>query len=133
MLYEVSLKRKYTINGETKEIKEQYLINDELFASVEQKAMALYANDCDVFAIKRSRAIEVINERKDDEHIYLAEMIRYMLDENTGVEKKTEYQVFLHSNSINEANEVMQQYVRQSMTDEEVKAIKKTKFIEVLI
>lgn len=133
MLYEVSLKR-VEINevGIPKEVKEQFLINDDLFASVEQKAMAMYNNDCDVFAIKRSKAQEVIDRRENDEQsIYDAVIVRSDMDEN-GVVKNTEYQVFFHAESLKEATDKILNYTKQSLADEEVKQVKKTKFIDLI-
>lgn len=133
MLYEVSLKR-VEVNevGLPKEVKEQYLINDYLFASVEQKAMAMYNNDCDVFAIKRSKAQEVIDRRENDEQsIYDAVIVRSDMDDN-GVVKNTEYQVYFHAESLKEATDKILNYTKQSLVDEEVKQVKKTKFIDLI-
>lgn len=133
MLYEVSLKR-VEVNevGLPKEVKEQYLTNDDLFASVEQKAMAMYNNDCDVFAIKRSKAQEVIDRRENDEQsIYDAVIVRSDMDDN-GVIKNTEYQVYFHAESLKEATDKILNYTKQSLVDEEVKQVKKTKFIDLI-
>ena len=133
MLYEVSLKR-VEVNevGLPKEVKEQYLINDDLFASVEQKAMAMYNNDCDVFAIKRSKAQEVIDRRENDEQsIYDAVIVRSDMDDN-GVIKNTKYQVYFHAESLKEATDKILNYTKQSLLDEEVKQVKKTKFIDLI-
>lgn len=137
MIYEVTIERLGTnAQGVTKKVKEQFLVNETLFSSAEFKVLEYqgqYSEGCEVVAMKRSRAVEMINKREDeDAYIYEATIIRSTLDENTGVEKNTEYCVFLHAVSVQDATEKMTSYIGTSMFDEELKSVKKTKFIELI-
>lgn len=133
MLYELSLKVSI-VNavGEEKEIKERYITDDLLFASVEQKGFKLYDNECDVFAIKRSKVTEILNQRQyEDEFIYSATLAQIIIDENTGKEKEQEYQVLFFAKNLKNATDYILEYVKQGY-DMEVKSVKKTSIKEVI-
>ena len=127
MLYELTLKVSI-VNavGEEKEIKERYITDDLLFASVEQKGFKLYDNECDVFAIKRSKVTEILNQRQyEDEFIYSATLAQIIIDENTGKEKETEEHVLFFAKNLKNATDYILEYVKQGY-DMEVKSVKKT-------
>lgn len=133
MFYELSLKVSI-VNavGEEKEIKERYITDDLLFASVEQKGLKLYDNECDVFAIKRSKVTEILNQRQyEDEFIYSATLAQIIIDENTGKEKEQEYQVLFFAKNLKNATDYILEYVKQGY-DMEVKSVKKTNIKEVI-
>lgn len=132
MFYELSLKVSI-VNavGEEKEIKERYITDDLLFASVEQKGLKLYDNECDVFAIKRSKVTEILNPRQyEDEFIYSATLAQIIIDENTGKEKETEEHVLFFAKNLKSATDYVLQYAKPY--DMEVKSIKKTNIKEVI-
>lgn len=132
MFYELSLKVSI-VNavGEEKEIKERYITDDLLFASVEQKGFKLYDNECDVFAIKRSKVTEILNQRQyEDEFIYSATLAQIIIDENTGKEKETEEHVLFFAKNLKSATDYVLQYAKPY--DMEVKSIKKTNIKEVI-
>lgn len=132
MFYELSLKVSI-VNavGEEKEIKERYITDDLLFASVEQKGLKLYDNECDVFAIKRSKVTEILNQRQyEDEFIYSATLAQIIIDENTGKEKETEEHVLFFAKNLKSATDYVLQYAKPY--DMEVKSIKKTNIKEVI-
>ena len=132
MFYELSLKVSI-VNafGEEKEIKERYITDDLLFASVEQKGFKLYDNECDVFAIKRSKVTVILNQRQyEDEFIYSATLAQTIIDENTGKEKETEEHVLFFAKNLKSATDYVLQYAKPY--DMEVKSIKKTNIKEVI-
>ena len=133
MFYELSLKVSI-VNavGEEKEIKERYITDDLLFSSVEQKGLKLYDNECDVFAIKRSKVTEILNQRQyEDEFIYSATLAQTIIDENTGKEKETEEHVLFFAKNLKNATDYILEYVKQGY-DMEVKSVKKTSIKEVI-
>lgn len=132
MLYELTLKVSI-VNavGEEKEIKERYITDDLLFASVEQKGLKLYDNECDVFAIKRSKVTEILNQRQyEDEFIYSATLAQIIIDENTGKEKETEEHVLFFAKNLKSATDYVLQHAKPY--NMEVKSIKKTNIKEVI-
>lgn len=132
MFYELSLKVSI-VNavGEEKEIKERYITDDLLFSSVEQKGLKLYDNECDVFAIKRSKVTEILNQRQyENEFIYSATLAQIIIDENTGKEKETEEHVLFFAKNLKSATDYVLQYAKPY--DMEVKSIKKTNIKEVI-
>ena len=134
MIYET----KISYENEGKVVKEQYIIeNAELFGEVEAKLYEEFGNmpNFGVVSIKTNIKIrEIINEKPfdDDEcKIFYATIVDFFTDDN-GKTKEIPYIVIAFAHDMTEAKAAIDQYMRQGLEDMELKAIKKTKFINVL-
>lgn len=131
MNYELSIRVK-TLNdrGEEKEIVERYITDKELFAEVERAGLELYNGDCDVFAIKRSKITEIINEKEDDKPFFKA-IVCYVFINDDGVEKETDYHILCCAKDVKNATEKVMEYMKQGY-NMELKSISRTKILDVL-
>lgn len=134
MIYET----KISYENEGKVVKEQYIIeNAELFGEVEAKLYEEFGNmpNFGVVSIKTNIKIrEIINEKPfdDDEcKIFYATIVDFFTDDN-GKTKEIPYIVIAFAHDMTEAKAAIDQYMRQGLEDMELKAIKKTNFIDVL-
>ena len=129
---------KISYENEGKVVKEQYIIeNAELFGEVEAKLYEEFGNFANfgVVSIKTNNKIrEVINEKPfdDDEcKIFYATIVDFFTDDN-GKTKEIPYIVIAFAHDMTEAKAAIDQYMRQGLENMELKAIKETKFINVL-
>jgi hypothetical protein len=119
-------------NSKEKEVKEQYIIDKELFAEVELSALSLINNKGDVTDIFRSPIKEIVNTRqKDTDDIYKAKIISTFTDDN-GVEKKNNYFVLCFASGIEAANNTFKNYMLQGMDDMVLDSISKTKILDLI-
>ena len=135
MIYEA----KISYENEGKVVKEQYIIeNAELFGEVEAKLYEEFGNftNFGVVSIKTNNKIrEIINEKPfdDDEcKIFYATICDFFMDDNDKV-KEIPYVVVAFAHDMTEAKAAVDQYMRQGLEDMELKAIKETKFVDILI
>ena len=119
-------------------VKEQYIIeNAELFGEVESKLYEEFGNfpNFSVLSIKTNNKIrEVINEKPDGDDeckIFYATICDFFTDDN-GKVKEIPYVVVAFAHDMTEAKAAVDQYMRQGLEDMELKAIKETKYLEVL-
>ena len=129
---------KISYENEGKVVKEQYIIeNAELFGEVESKLYEEFGNfpNFSVLSIKTNNKIrEVINEKPagDDEcKIFYATICDFFTDDNDKT-KEIPYIVVAFAHDMTEAKAAVDQYMRQGLEDMELKAIKETKYLEVL-
>jgi hypothetical protein len=134
----MTFETKISYENEGKVVKEQYIIeNAELFGEVESKLYEEFGNfpNFSVLSIKTNNKIrEVINEKPfdDDEcKIFYATICDFFTDDN-GKTKEIPYVVVAFAHDMNEAKAAVDQYMRQGLEDMEIKAIKETKYLEVL-
>lgn len=134
MIYET----KISYENEGKVVKEQYIIeNAELFGEVESKLYEEFGNfpNFGVLSIKTNNKIrEVINEKPvdDDEcKVFYATICDFFTDDN-GKTKEIPYVVVAFAHDMNEAKSAVDQYMRMGLEDMELKAIKETKFVDIL-
>jgi hypothetical protein len=135
MFYEVTSKRTIVdLKGNDKEIAEKYLFeNLEFFAEAEQKMYEHLNNENTVTAIKQCKIMEFVNQRGDNEQsIYYATIESIFVDENTGEEKATKYVVGLFAKSIDEANRITNEYMKQGLADLVLVGIRKTKIVDLI-
>ena len=137
MFYEATTKVTHTNErGEEKDVLERYVIKDCLsFKEAEERAAKTYAYDNldgDVVAIRRSKLYEIVNENKTDGKYFKAKLASVFVDEKTGKEKMTYYDLLLNANSMDEANKLMQEYMKAGMADFLLMEIKETKILEVI-
>lgn len=134
MFYEVTSKRTIQdAKGNDKEIAEKYLFeNLEFFAEAEQKMYEFFNNENVVTAIKQSKILAFVNKRISDEQaIYFATIENIIIDDS-GAEKSSKYVVVLFAESIEEANKIANEYIKQEMIDSTLVGIKKTKIVDLL-
>lgn len=132
MFYEIKLKvEKENAKGEVKEVKEHYITDCELFANAEYTGMNEYDGKCDVFSIIRSKIREIVNDKEEDKPFFKATLIDIFVNDD-GTEKETPYPVLVCAKDIKEANKLMEDYIRQGLTDMRLDGITKTKILDVL-
>lgn len=137
MFYEATTKvTRINERGEEKEVLERYVIKDCLsFQEAEKRASETYTDynmDGDVVAIRRSKLYEIVNENKTDGKYFKAKLASVFVDEKTGKEKMTYYDLLLNATSMDEANKIMQEYMRAGMADFLLLSIIETKILEVI-
>lgn len=135
MIYEGTIQ--YVIidkNGNDKTIKESFIINDvETFSEAEEK---LY-KECgdrtafEVLGIKRSKVIEIANQRTYDEDVIYQTVLNDIFTDDNGEEKTMKYNIILYANSIEKAYSFTKEYISQRYEMEMI-GLKKTKFIDVI-
>ena len=129
---------KISYDSEGKVVKEQYIVeNEELFGEVESKLYEEFGNfpNFGVLSIKTNNKIrEIINEKPvdDDEcKVFYATICDFFTDDS-GKTKEIPYIVVAFAHDMTEAKAAVDQYMRMGLEDMELKAIKKTNFIDVL-
>ena len=134
MIYET----KISYENEGKVVKEQYIIEHaDLFGEVESKLYEEFGNfpNFNVVSIKTNNKIrEIINEKPTDDDeckIFYASICDFFTDDNGNV-KEIPYVVVAFAHDMTEAKAAVDQYMRMGLEDMELKAIKETKFINVL-
>lgn len=132
MYYELKIKvEKENSKGEIKEVKEHYITDADLFADVEYKGLNEYSGKCDVFAINRSKIREIVNDKAEDKPFFKATLIDVFVTED-GTEKETAYPVLVCAKDMKEANGIMEEYMKQGLSDLRLEGIVKTKILDVL-
>ena len=128
MLYEV--KARYTADG-GKTVKVHYLLDAQLFAQAEAKVYEQLKDkaDVDVISIKRSTIKEVI--KIDNDLDYYVATISDTYTDDKGNEKIIRYKQLLPAASIGEAQEAINDYLKQGY-DMRLDAIKLTTINAVL-
>ena len=134
----MTFETKISYENEGKVVKEQYIIeNAELFGEVEAKLYEEFGNftNFGVVSIKTNNKIrEIINEKPTDDDeckIFYATICDFFTDDNGNV-KEIPYVVVAFAHDMTEAKAAIDQYMRQGLENMELKAIKETKFINVL-
>lgn len=129
---------KISYEQDGKAVKAQYIIEHaELFGEVESKLYEEFGNfpNFSVVSIKTNNKIrEIINEKPtgDDEcKIFYATICDFFTNED-GSQKEIPYVVVAFAHDMTEAKAAIDQYMRQGLEDMKLKAIKETKFINVL-
>lgn len=129
---------KISYENEGKVVKEQYIIeNAELFGEVESKLYEEFGNfqNFNVVSIKTNNKIrEIINEKPTDDYeckIFYATICDFFTDDN-GKTKEIPYIVVAFAHDMTEAKAAVDQYMRMGLEDMELKAIKETKFVDIL-
>jgi len=136
MFYEIAIKvSRLQENGKEKDVIERYITDCELFAEAEATGMKEYSDyqlKGDVVAIKRSNIYEIVNQSKyDNEKLFKAKIVSIFVDEN-GKEKEQPYHVLLNASDMDEANKIMQEYMKAGMADFLLLSITETKILEVI-
>lgn len=134
----MTFEAKISYEQDGKAVKAQYIIEHaELFGEVESKLYEEFGNfpNFSVVSIKTNNKIrEIINEKPSDDDeckIFYATVCDFFTNED-GSQKELTYVVVAFAHDMTEAKAAVDQYMRQGLEDMELKAIKETKFINVL-
>lgn len=137
MFYEATIS--YTnkdAKGNDKTFKAQYLLQDTLmFSEAENRLIEhfQYLKDLDVITLKRSKIYELVNDRQTEESkIYIATIVSHFINEESGEEKETKYEVVLYAANIEDAHKIVSDYLKQGLEDMELVSLKCTKIVDVL-
>lgn len=132
MFYELKIKvDKENKKGEMKSVTELFITDCELFANAEYNGLNEYQGNCDVTDIKRSSIREIVNEKEDDKPFFRATIVQ-IYTKDDGTEKELLYPVLVCAEDIEQANILIQEYMRQGLDDMRLKEIKETKILGVL-
>lgn len=132
MLYEITTKvKKLQKDGSEKEVTERYITDCELFAEAEHAGMHSYVDyqqEGDVVAIKRSNAREIVNEQDDKDYFCKAKIVTKTIDDNEN-EKEQKYYVLIRADSLIEATNKANEYMKQGLDDMSLDGMVKTRII----
>lgn len=132
MLYEITTKvTRVQEDGSEKEVAERYITDCELFSEAEYAGMKTYkdsSGDGDVVAIKRSNVREIVNESDDKDYYYKAKIVTKTIDDNEN-EKEQKYYVLIRADSLIEATNKANEYMKQGLDDMSLDGMVKTSII----
>ena len=133
MFFEAKLRiEKENSKGELKKVVEHFIIEGcELFGEAELRTLHEYDNNCEVFHIAQSKIVEIVNQKEDGKPFFKAMVVSVSIDDD-GAERETTYPVLVCAEDIKEANKLMEEYLKQGMTDMSVSGITKTKILDLL-
>ncbi len=101
--------------------------------SVVMEYLIPYSSNTDVICIKQSKIKEFANKRTDDEQdIYIMTLEDTFINENTGEESSTKYDIGLFAKSVPDATKKAEEYCKQGLTDLSIVSVKRTKWIDIL-
>ena len=135
--FEVKSRRVVMDNkGNDKSITEAFFIeNCTSWADAEDKMLAYFNSENEVVGMAISKVLEVVNtptqEEKMDMFVYRA-VIASIYTDDDGNEKEMKYPVLLWAKNIDEAMNVVNNYLRQGLEDMSLVSITKTKIVEVI-
>jgi hypothetical protein len=135
--FEVKSRRVVMDNkGNDKSITEAFFIeNCTSWADAEDKMLGYFNSENEVVGMAISKVMEVVNtptqEEKMDMFVYRA-VIASIYTDDDGNEKEMKYPVLLWAKNIDEAMNVVNNYLRQGLEDMSLVSITKTKIVEVI-
>lgn len=135
MYYQIDIKRTVMDNkGNDRSITEKYITMCELLGEAEMKGYTEFNGECDVTAVKRLPNLrEFVNERSDESgtYLYLATLEDKFVNDD-GEESAVKYNVIVYAQHINEANVLLNEYLKQGMNSIELVGVKRTKFVDLI-
>lgn len=120
--------------GKEKSVKMQFVCeNQETFGEVETLMHKEFGSEdnFDVAAIKKSKIMEIINNREDTEDLIWLAQLQDVFHTDEGEEKYTQYKVIVFAKTFDAAKARMTEYMKQGF-DMTLVSLKLTKFEEVL-
>lgn len=136
MIYEAQITYQ-TTNEKGLEVtkKENYVVPDaERFEQVEKWLFNRFqlTHDClDVVAVKRSKIMEVANDRTSDDDLIWCAELQDVFHDDDGSEKTTKYKILLFAKTFDSAKAFISEYAKCGYSMELV-SLKMTKFVGVL-
>ena len=133
MLFEGKIKvERENKKGVLKPVLEHYIIDGvELFSEAEYKLMQLANGECEVVAITKSKVREIVNLKEDDKPFFRAVIVDIFVCDD-GTEKETKYPVLVCAEDVNEANKLIDEYMKAGLNDMKLQGITETKILDVL-
>lgn len=121
-------------NGLEKTVTEQYLVDAVNFADAEssiiKKTEPFYNEDFAVVDIRPYKVSEIIFSEADaDDTFFLCKMCSITIDNKSGVEKKSYFNIIVQSSDINKAQVSLKSYLSSTMAEYVVDTVKETKII----
>lgn len=119
--------------GFIKRVTESYLVDAVSFTDAEMRMLYHLEGvkgELIVHAIKRENIADVIDF--EAETWYRCVVDQTIMDADSGKEKKTAFHYLVSSESVKEANNNLQDYLKDSMFEFEIKQIKLSPIVEVL-
>lgn len=121
-------------DGCTKMVTESYMVDALTFTDAEARTMeevAMYVSgELDVVALKRTNIKEVRYNGEGDKW-YNCKLVFITLDEKSGKEKKTNYNVLVQASSTEEGTKQVELLMQGLMQDWELKSITETNIMDV--
>lgn len=131
MYYEFKIKTKRETPRGVKEVTELYLTDCELFAEAEHAGMSLTAGKGDVVAIYRSDVKEIVNPNETDGDYYKATVVD-VFTKDDGTTKEIKYRVLVNAADLQNATNIVREYMRQGLQDMRLDKVEKSKILEVI-
>ena len=136
MFYQVKVKYNTVAeSGKEVQVSEEYLVDKCILHGEAESVMLNHGleysmQNMDVVGVKRSKIVEFINDAECDE-IYISTIVDKFCDEN-GKVKETKYDVGVYAESVEDATNKTNEYMKQGMNDLSLVGVKKTNIVEVL-
>lgn len=131
MYYEFKIKTEKETPKGIKDVTELYLTDCELFAEAEHKGLELTGGKGDVIAIYRSDIYEIVNPTVKDGDYYKA-TIMALFTTNNGGTKEQRYKVLVNAHDLQNATNIVREYMRQGLLDMRLDKVEKSKILEVV-
>jgi hypothetical protein len=126
---------KTTENGECKKVAEQYLVDALSFTEAESRITKelepFTSRAFRIAAINRYPLSELFLNENGDRY-YRARLASIVLDERTGKERKTNFNVLSQASDIQQAKDVIVDGMKGSLFDYEIVEVKETQITDVL-
>lgn len=138
MLHEVIVRvTAMDAKGVEKQKTERYFTQGKLVLAESESAvmeyLIPYSSNTDVICIKQSKIKEFANSRtSDNEDVYIITLESTFINENTGEESTTKYEIGMFATSIPDATKKAEEYCRQGFADLNLVSVKRTKWIDIL-
>jgi len=124
-------------SGKKKKASEEYLVDAMSFTETEARAIetateTIATREFDIVAISREAVTEIIRSEKEDGNWFKATVVIITLDETTGEPKESPQTIYVRAANTTEADKTLRAHMEDSMLEWEIKAITKTRVVEVL-
>ena len=123
--------------GVEKQKTERYFTQGKLVLAESESAVMEYLipyyRDIEAVSIKQSKIKEFANSRtSDNEDVYIITLESTFINENTGEESTTKYEIGMFATSIPDATKKAEEYCRQGFADLNIIGVKRTKWIDII-
>ena len=121
-------------DGCNKMVTEAYMVDALTFTEAEarttEEVSQYVSGELDVVAIKRTN-IKEVRYNAGGEKWYNCKLVFITLDEKSGKEKKSSYNILVQADSIDEGKKQLVEHMQGSMQDWELKSITETNIVDV--
>lgn len=120
-------------NGMQKKVSEPYLVDALSFTEAEariiQEMTPFISGDFEVKTIKKENYIELLFDETADR--YYRCKLNFISSDDAAGERKTSYYYLVQANTVDQANDHVISFMKDSLADFEIESIKETKIIDV--